>query len=231
MPYKSGMNINTTVPHIFLYEPPMDPYITVLYQDDDIIVLNKASGLLHVPGKDPSLKDCLESRVKEQFPRASVIHRIDKDTSGVAVMAMHKKAHGFIGKQFEYRETKKSYVARVWGHLEGDSGHIDLPLAVDWHNRPCQQVDYVNGRPAQTDWEVIAREDNATRVRLYPRTGRTHQLRVHMLALCHPILGDSFYAVGDALAAADRLQLHAEQLTFRHPATNEEVTFTAPCPF
>lgn len=219
-----------SLPDIFIYEPPTDP-LEYLYKDDDILVINKPSGLLHVSGKNPALWDCLEWRVKQEHPTARVVHRLDKDTSGVALMALHKGAHGFLGKQFEYRETKKSYVARVWGIIPEDKGFVDMPLCVDWHNRPRQHVDYVNGRSAYTDYEVIEREDNATRVRLYPRTGRTHQLRVHMLMLGHPILGDEFYAVGDAFKAADRLQLHAEELTFRHPSTNEEMTFTAPVPF
>jgi len=222
--------MNNEDPNLFIYEPPMGP-LDIIHKDDDIIVLNKPSGLLNVRGKNPMLWDCLEVRVQKEFPRASVVHRLDKDTSGVVVMALNKPAHGFIGKQFEYRQTKKSYVARLWGRLEPETGTVDMPLCVDWHNRPRQHVDYTNGRPAQTDWQVMAYEGNATRVRLFPRTGRTHQLRVHMLMLGHPMLGDQFYAVGEALAAADRLQLHAEELTFRHPATNEEMTFTAPCPF
>lgn len=217
-------------PKIFVYDPPKDP-LNILYQDDDILVLNKPSGILHVPGKDPSLWDCLEHRVKQVFPRASVIHRLDKDTSGVAVMGMHKAAHAFIGIQFENRLTRKSYVARVWGKLEPEKGYVDFPLTKDFHNRPCHKVDFAHGKAAYTDWEVMEYEDGATRVRLFPRTGRTHQLRIHMFALCHPILGDEFYAKGEALAAANRLQLHAEELTFTHPTTKEEMTFSAPCPF
>jgi tRNA pseudouridine32 synthase / 23S rRNA pseudouridine746 synthase len=217
-------------PKIFIYDPPKDPP-NILYQDDDILVLNKPSGLLHVPGKDKSLWDCLEYRVKQIYPRASVVHRLDKDTSGVVVMALHKTAHAFIGMQFENRETRKSYIARVYGHLKPEKGYIDYPLAKDFHNRPCHKVDFENGKPAHTDWEVLEYEGDVTRVRLFPRTGRTHQLRIHMFALCHPILGDEFYAKGAALKAADRLQLHAEELSFTHPTTKEVMTFRVEAPF
>ncbi len=222
-------------PNIFtesdlVYNPPDGP-LEILYQDDDLIVLNKPSGLLHVPGKDPRLSDCLDARVRKFFPTASVIHRLDRDTSGVVVMGLNKRAHANVAMQFEKRTTEKTYIARVWGVMADDSGHVDLPLAVDWDRKPRHRVDFENGRPAQTDWEVMAREGNATRVRLYPRTGRTHQLRVHMLSLGHPMLGDRFYAEGEALEAADRLQLHAEKLCFKHPTNGTDCVFTAPCPF
>lgn len=223
-------NMSNPVSDSFIYNPPMEPYISIIHQDDDFIVLNKPSGLLHVAGKDPALWDCLEYRVRQTFPAASVIHRLDKDTSGVVVMGLNKKAHAYIAMQFEKRTSRKSYVARVWGQMEGDSGHIDLPLATDWERKPRQRVDFERGRPAQTDWEVIAREENATRVRLFPRTGRTHQLRVHMLMLGHVIIGDEFYAEGAARTAAGRLQLHAEELGFKHPG-GHECHFAIPCPF
>jgi tRNA pseudouridine32 synthase/23S rRNA pseudouridine746 synthase len=219
------------VPVTYDYSPPMDPYLNVVYRDDDILVLDKPSGLLSVPGKDPALADCLERRAREAFPEARTIHRLDKDTSGIVVMGMNRLAHSNISMQFEKRTTKKSYVSRVWGQVEGETGRIDLPLATDWDNKPRQRVDYENGRPAQTDWLVLEREPLATRVRLFPLTGRTHQLRVHMMMLGHVMLGDQFYATGEALAAADRLQLHAEELSFVHPGTGEKVSFVIPCPF
>lgn len=222
--------MNNPVPESFVYNPPLEPYISILHQDDDLLVLDKPSGLLHVAGKDPALWDCLDYRVRQAYPGASVIHRLDKDTSGVVLMALNKKAHAFIAMQFEKRTTKKSYVARVWGHMKDDRGHIDMPLHTDWERRPRQRVDWENGRTAQTDWEVMAREDNATRVRLHPRTGRTHQLRVHMMMLGHVIIGDEFYAEGEARTAADRLQLHAEELSFVHP-NGEAMHFVIPCPF
>lgn len=220
-----------SAPTPFLYKPPMEPYLSVLHRDDDILVLAKPSGLLSVPGKPAEHADCLESRAQQAYPEAMTIHRLDKDTSGVVVMGMNRKAHADISMQFEKRKTAKSYIARVWGHVSGDKGHIDLPIACDWPNRPKQMIDHENGRPAQTDWEVAQREIAATRLRLYPATGRSHQLRVHMLSLGHPILGDNFYAHPEAYKAADRLQLHAETLSFQHPGNGQRCVFTDPCPF
>jgi tRNA pseudouridine32 synthase/23S rRNA pseudouridine746 synthase len=202
----------------------------VLHADEDIVVLDKPSGLLTVPGKDEALKDSLEARVRERWPTATVVHRLDKDTSGILLMALNKKALGFLGSQFEHRRTTKSYVARVWGVMNDEHGIIDLPLATDWANKPRQRVDFERGRPSRTEWWVLAREPEASRLRLVPHTGRTHQLRVHMMTTGHPILGDEFYATGEALAAAPRLQLHAEELGFTHP-DNKPMTFRSPAPF
>ncbi|MBD8064359.1 RNA pseudouridine synthase [Devosia sp. PTR5] len=213
------------------YHPPMEPYLGVLHVDDDILVVDKQSGLLSVPGKDPSLWDCVEYRARQRWPTAGMCHRLDKDTSGVLVLALNKRAHGFIGSQFEHRETTKSYIARVAGVVSEDRGLVDLPLATDWLNKPRQRVDHDHGRSAQTEWTVIEREERSTRLRLVPLTGRTHQLRVHMKAIGHVILGDAFYAEGEDLAAADRLQLHAAELGFTHPTTKEFTTFVAPTPF
>jgi tRNA pseudouridine32 synthase / 23S rRNA pseudouridine746 synthase len=218
------------IPRTFDYRPPQEPWLTVLHADDHIVVLDKPSGLLTVPGKDPALSDSLEARVRERWPTATVVHRLDKDTSGILLMALNKKALGFLGSQFEHRKTTKSYVARVWGAMAEDHGVVDLPLATDWENKPRQRVDFERGRPSRTEWSVIAREDSATRVQLIPHTGRTHQLRVHMMTVGHPILGDEFYAIGEALAAAGRLQLHAEQLGFTHP-DGTPMVFNSPAPF
>jgi tRNA pseudouridine32 synthase / 23S rRNA pseudouridine746 synthase len=219
------------MPDSFDYRPPLEPFLSIIHADSELIVLDKPSGLLSVAGNHPDLADCLEARARTRYPTASMVHRLDKDTSGLLVMALNKKALAFVSQQFEKRETEKSYQARVFGSVEGESGHIDMPIGIDWDNKPRHYVDYEYGRPAQTDWAVLDREDRATRVRLFPLTGRTHQLRVHMLAIGHPILGDDFYAMGEALRAADRLQLHAEHLRFRHPLTNAFVEFNSPCPF
>jgi tRNA pseudouridine32 synthase/23S rRNA pseudouridine746 synthase len=222
------------LPPTFDYRPPTDPWIDIVYEDDRLILCDKPSGLLTVPGKDPSLADCLEARVQARYPEhpdSKVVHRLDKDTSGLLLLAFDKKALGSLGSQFEHRKIEKYYVARVWGDVEGDSGLIDLPLATDWENKPRQRVDRERGRESRTQWEVLAREDGITRMKLTPLTGRTHQLRVHMLALGHPILGDSFYAEGPALAAADRLQLHAEMLQFAHPTDHRPLRFVRPAPF
>ncbi len=218
------------------YDPPMSPYLEVVYQDDDIIVLNKPSKLLSVPGKNPIHADSLERRVQKVLPTATIVHRLDMATSGILCMALNKPAHRHISRQFQDRKTKKRYIARVWGKLKQQQGEVNLPLICDWPNRPKQMVDFERGKPSQTFWQVLNYEslpDNefATRVALTPITGRSHQLRVHMLSLQHVILGDRLYAHPKALAAADRLQLHAEYLSLQHPVTEKVLEFTAPCTF
>jgi tRNA pseudouridine32 synthase/23S rRNA pseudouridine746 synthase len=152
-------------------------------------------------------------------------------TSGLIVLAINKDAERHLQKQFRERMTEKVYYARVWGHVEQDSGTVDLPLICDWPNRPKQKVCFDDGKPSVTHYQVIAREDNATLVRMRPVTGRSHQLRVHMLALGHPILGDRFYAHEEARQAAPRLQLHAAELTFVQPTTEQPMHLFAPCDF
>ena len=215
----------------FDYNPPLNPRLTVIHADEDILVLSKPSGLLSVPGKPDAHRDSLEVRARERFPEALLVHRLDRETSGVVVMAMNRHAQRHLGLQFERRKLTKTYVARVWGDVKGEAGTIDLPLATDAANRPKQKVDLETGRPAITEWKVKAREGGVTRLQLHPLTGRSHQLRVHLLSIGHPILGDRFYAEGEALAAASRLQLHAETLSLRHPADGRHCTFTEACPF
>lgn len=213
------------------YDPPMEPYLEILHVDEDIIVLNKQSGLLSVEGRPENHKDCLVNRVKEKYPSATVVHRLDRDTSGVVVMALHLDSHRHISKQFEKRETSKTYIARLEGLVTEDRGTINLPLIVDWPNRPRQKVCHTEGREAITHFEVLGRKDNTTRVAFYPVTGRSHQLRVHALELGHPILGDTIYATEEGQTSADRLQLHAATLKIRHPITEETIVFEAPIPF
>ena len=212
------------------YAPPDEP-LRVIHADHAIVVVDKPAGLLSVPGRGEHLADCLIARVQKAYPDALLVHRLDRDTSGIMVFALTRHAQRDLGAQFEGRKTKKTYRARLWGHLVPKEGRVDLPLIVDWPNRPLQHVDHVNGKPAQTDWKVLGHdEDGTTRVRLFPVTGRSHQLRVHMLALGHPIMGDPFYAEGPA-RAAPRLMLHAESLRLRHPDGGRSLTFKAPCPF
>lgn len=211
------------------YAPPQDP-LELIHDDHQILLVNKPSGLLSVPGKGPGLEDCLISRVQKVFPMALLVHRLDRDTSGVIVFALTRSAQRHLGLQFEKRMMKKTYVARVWGRMAEREGTVDLPLIVDWPNRPLQKVDFETGRQAVTDWKVLRYEELATRVRLSPLTGRSHQLRVHMQQLGHPILGDPFYATGPA-RDAPRLMLHAERLQLRHPDGGKGMTFRAPCPF
>jgi tRNA pseudouridine32 synthase/23S rRNA pseudouridine746 synthase len=211
------------------YNPPQDPLV-ILHDDHEVILVDKPSGLLSVPGKGEHLADCLMARVKAVFPQALLIHRLDRDTSGVMIFALTPHAQRHLGLQFEKRQTKKTYVARVWGEMEEKTGTVDLPLIVDWPNRPLQMVDHENGRQAVTDWRVQRKGNGETRVRLMPKTGRSHQLRVHMLALGHPILGDPFYAEGPA-GDYPRLMLHSETFQFRHPDGGQGMRITAKCPF
>ena len=211
------------------YNPPQDPLV-VLHEDAQLLVLDKPAGLLSVPGKGAHLADCLISRAQAAFPDALLVHRLDRDTSGVMVFAMTSAAQRHLGLQFEKRQIKKTYVARVWGQLEPKDGTVDAPLIVDWPNRPRQKIDWDTGKPAVTDWKVQRHEDHATRVRLFPQTGRSHQLRVHMLSLGHPILGDPFYATGEALDAP-RLMLHATELRLRHPEGGRGMRFVSKPPF
>jgi len=211
------------------YNPPQDP-LAILHDDHQVLLVDKPSGLLSVPGKGPALADCLLSRVQSAFPMALLVHRLDRDTSGVMIFALTPHAQRHLGLQFEKRQTKKTYVARVWGQMAEKTGTVDLPLIVDWPNRPRQMVDHENGKNAVTDWRVVRSKADETRVRLMPKTGRSHQLRVHMLALGHPILGDPFYATGEA-REYPRLMLHSETLQFRHPDGGHGMRITAKCPF
>jgi len=211
------------------YAPPDLP-LEVVHHDHEILLVAKPAGLLSVPGKGPDLADCLLSRVQRAFPDALLVHRLDRDTSGIMVFALTRHAQRHLGLQFEKRQTKKTYIARVYGQVSAREGRVDLPLIVDWPNRPKQHVDHVNGKQAITDWRVLRHEENATRLRLMPLTGRSHQLRVHMREIGHPILGDPLYADGPA-RDAPRLMLHAERLRFRHPDGGRGMTFKVKCPF
>ena len=211
------------------YHPPDTP-LDVIHADHQILLVNKPSGLLSVPGKGAHLADCLISRVQGAFPDALLVHRLDRDTSGVMIFALTAAAQRHLGQQFEKRKTRKTYVARVWGKVLEKTGTIDLPLIVDWPNRPRQMVDHEHGKPAQTDWKVMKYEAGTTRMRLMPLTGRSHQLRVHMREIGHPILGDPFYATGPA-RDFPRLMLHSESLRVRHPDGGVSVTFKAKVPF
>lgn len=211
------------------YTPPTDP-LDILHEDHEIVVVNKPAGLLSVPGRGEHLADCLLTRVKDVFPQTLLVHRLDRDTSGVMVFAQTPHAQRNLSMQFEKRSVKKTYIARVWGRLEPKSGTVDLPLIVDWPNRPRQMVDHLSGKPAMTDWRVLKASDAESRVRLMPKTGRSHQLRVHMQALGHPILGDPFYAEGEA-RDHPRMMLHSEELRLRHPDGGEGMKFRAKAPF
>ncbi len=213
----------------FVYNPPNTP-LELIHEDHELLVVNKPAGLLSVPGKGDHLKDCLISRLQAAFPEALLVHRLDMDTSGVIVFARTPAAQRHLGLQFEKRMMKKSYLALVWGQVDGKEGVIDLPLIVDWPNRPLQKVCHETGRAAVTEWKVLRHDETSTRMRLFPQTGRSHQLRVHMRELGHPILGDPFYATGPA-RDFPRLMLHAETLRLRHPDGGRGMTFRAKNPF
>lgn len=211
-----------------LYNPPREPRLIVIHEDRDLVVLNKPSGLLSVPGRTPDLFDSALSRVRETHPGAQAVHRLDLGTSGVLVVATRRKAEAVLRQQFQDRLTRKVYLARVRGVLSEGSGQVDLPLVCDWPNRPRQMVCQSTGKPALTDFLVLERAADSTLVLLRPHTGRSHQLRVHMASLGHPILGDNLY--GEA-GPGERLLLHASQLGLYHPYSGEWAVFHAPCDF
>ncbi|HAW92592.1 MULTISPECIES: RluA family pseudouridine synthase [unclassified Arsukibacterium] len=215
----------------FHYQPPLTPYLDIIYQDDDILVVNKPSGLLSVRGKAQEHWDCLEYRVKLVLPTARIVHRLDMATSGVMVLALNADAQRQLNRQFQLRQTEKNYIARVTGRVAADQGTICLPLICDWPNRPKQMVCYQRGKASVTHYQVLERSANVSRVQLTPVTGRSHQLRVHMQMIGHAILGDKFYADPKAFAAAERLQLHAQTLSLQHPANGKTLIFAVNCSF
>lgn len=217
-------------PPPLIYRPPHAPYLPIAYLDDDIIVVDKPSGLLSVPGKGAHLTDCVEARAQAALPGALIVHRLDMDTSGLILLARNKRAQRIISGQFAKRITRKTYYAVVAGAPEATSGLIDLPLRADWPNRPRQMVCHEMGKAAVTRWEVVERSTRSALLRLMPETGRSHQLRIHLAEIGHPILGDPIYATGVARTAAPRLMLHAEHLAWRQPIDGLWCEATAPLP-
>ncbi|MCH2137735.1 MAG: RluA family pseudouridine synthase [Phycisphaerales bacterium] len=205
----------------------------VIHADSRLVVFNKPTSLLSVPGIGPDKADCLVARADTEFPGIRIVHRLDRDTSGLIVLARDAQAHRDLSIQFQEREVDKTYEALVLGVPDADEGHIDAAIRKDLDNPPRQCIDPVQGRPSQTCWQVIGRDDDAgtARLSLTPTTGRSHQLRLHLLHIGHPILGDDLYAPPAGLALADRLCLHATMLGFRHPGTGEHLAFTCPAPF
>lgn len=217
-------------------DPAAPAALPLLHADDDLLVLDKPAGLLSVPGRGPDKQDCLSARVQRQHPEALVVHRLDMATSGLIVMARHLQAQRALSRAFEERVVQKRYVAVVDGLLQpcaGEWGVIELPLAVDWPRRPLNIVDHENGKPSTTRWRVIAQDavTRSTRIELEPLTGRTHQLRVHLQAIGHPILGDALYASPQAQARASRLLLHATHLQLPHPRSGAALAFSSAPPF
>jgi tRNA pseudouridine32 synthase/23S rRNA pseudouridine746 synthase len=216
-------------------------HIELLYLDDTLLVLDKPGGLLAVPGRGTDKQDCLAARVQARYPDALIVHRLDMATSGLMVMARGPAAQRELSKAFAARAVMKRYIAVVAGRLEVPSegwGVVDLPIIADWPNRPRQVVDHARGKPSRTRWRVLGYDEGydgagrqTTRVELEPVTGRTHQLRVHLHALGHPILGDALYASPAVQALSGRLLLHARSLHFAHPGTGKGLAFECPTPF
>jgi tRNA pseudouridine32 synthase/23S rRNA pseudouridine746 synthase len=204
----------------------------LIHLDDDLLVVDKPAGLLSVPGRGPDKQDCLSRRVQAQVPGALVVHRLDMATSGLMLMARHSRSQTQLGQAFEARRIQKQYIAVVHGRLIGgdDWQLIDLPLAADWPRRPLQKVDRDRGKPSQTRWRILERGTLSTRLLLEPLTGRSHQLRVHLQAIGHPIVGDALYADG-AADPATRLMLHASALSLEHPRSAQPLHFESPAPF
>lgn len=215
-----------------VYAPPAGP-LKIVHQDEALIVLDKPSGLLSVPGRGPAHADSLASRVQAEFPDARIVHRLDMATSGLIVLARGAVMERALSIAFQKRQVEKLYVAVVAGQIAEDSGEIDLPLITDWPNRPRQKVDFELGKPSLTGFEVLARDAarNTSRVALTPHTGRSHQLRVHLLAIGHPILGDDLYGDAASRTAAPRLLLHATRLALPHPQSGAMLRLESPPDF
>ncbi len=205
--------------------------IPLHYQDEHLVLAEKPSLLLSVPGRGPDKQDSVVSRLAETFPGIREVHRLDWETSGLLLLARSAEAHRELSRQFREREVEKHYVAVVFGEMEAEEGEVNLPLRCDWPNRPRQMVDPDEGKPSLTRWRLLEKGNGRSRVELTPVTGRSHQLRVHMLSLGHPILGDPLYAHPEALAMAERLLLHAEVLAFSHPADGRRMAFHSRVPF
>jgi len=207
----------------------------LIHMDEDLLVLDKPAGLLCVPGRGADKQDCLSARAQARWPGALTVHRLDMATSGLLIMARNPGSQRRLSHDFEARRVSKQYVAVVHGRLQGSApdeqeGLIDLPLAADWPRRPLQKVDPLRGKPSQTRWQILQRETARTRLLLQPLSGRTHQLRVHLQAIGHRIVGDALYG-SDQDRTAPRLLLHASALRLEHPATGESLHFESRAPF
>lgn len=202
------------------------------HADAHLLIVDKPAGLLAVPGRGADKQDCLARRVQTQWPDARIVHRLDQATSGLMLFARGAGSQRHLGRLFEQRRVDKRYVAVVAGCVAGDRGRIDLPIAVDWPNRPLRRTD-AGGQAALTRWRVLARDaaGDSSRLELDPETGRTHQLRVHLLAIGHPIIGDALYAPAALQARSPRLLLHASELAFTHPHTGQALHIVSPPPF
>lgn len=212
---------------------PSNTPISIIYQDEHFIIVDKPADLLTVPGRGPDKQDCLIHRMLNNHPNSRIVHRLDMATSGLVLLAQSHAAQVAASELFAQRHIEKRYVAVVDGELNPSHGTIDAPLICDWDRRPLQKVDYEYGKKAQTDYTLLSYDSqtHSSRLELRPLTGRSHQLRVHMLSIGHPILGDRFYASPTLQQKSPRLLLHAWQLSFTHPLTGEMLDIEAPVPF
>jgi len=224
------------------YDPPPGTGLDLVYLDESLLLVNKPAGLLSVPGRGADKADSMATRVQSEFPDASCVHRLDMGTSGLLMFARDLNMHRQISAMFRERKIVKRYVALLAGHLKPAAGAVELPLLADWPNRPRQKLDFVLGRPALTRYSLLEYAEfpitcpglqpglPATRVQLEPVSGRTHQLRVHMAAIGHPIIGDVLYAM-EANCKSQRLLLHACMLSFAHPLSGKPLTVECEPPF
>lgn len=212
------------------YNPPPGPVVYV-HVDAHLIVIDKPAGLLSVPGRGADKADCAVARVAANYPGALTVHRLDMATSGLLVLARSKEMQAALSGLFERGQVEKEYLANVWGVPDPAAGEIDLPLITDWPNRPRQKVDHEIGKPSRTLYETLGTTRSKARLRLTPLTGRSHQLRVHLAEIGHPILGDELYAHEAAREGMGRLHLHASRIAFDHPDTGERLALSLPCPF
>lgn len=215
------------------YHPPENTGLDLVFKDDSILVVNKPAGLLSVPGRGDDKKDCMVSRVQQEYPEALTVHRLDMETSGLLLLARNQSMHRDLGRLFQERHIRKLYTAITDGIVKQAEGIINLPLISDWPNRPRQKTDREKGKPSVTLFRVLSHdhENNTTRLELQPITGRSHQLRVHMLEAGHPILGDNLYAGKSVREKANRLLLHATRLEFIHPFTKQNLLLECKIPF
>jgi tRNA pseudouridine32 synthase/23S rRNA pseudouridine746 synthase len=213
--------------------PPCYEEIKILFQDEHLLLINKPSGLLSLSGKNPLNKDSVHFRLVQDYPTATLLHRLDFGTSGIMIVALNKIVNAHIGKQFQQGQINKTYIAILYGHLQQDSGLIEFPIAKDIENFPLQKICYNTGKKSSTYYNVIERLESLprTRVLFTPVSGRTHQLRIHSREMGHPILGCDLYNNADSFAMAERLLLHASRIEFTHPVTQEKVDGICPCPF
>ena len=209
------------------YNPPPHSSLDILFEDEFLLVVNKPSGLLSVPGRGEKKQDCLISRVQKQYTDALIVHRLDMSTSGLMVIARGKEIESMLSILFQKKKVDKKYIAIVDGKVTPSIGEIDLPLITDWPNRPKQKIDFKSGKNSKTKYSVLSYDEkrNATRIELTPITGRTHQLRVHMRSLNHTILGDELYASAEVINKSERLMLHAYYLALKHPVSDEALEF------